>query len=195
LKVGKAILATLLAGLISILIAIFGQPWLGDTKAPSLRLPDFKPAPTDRLQQLPGFSLPNPEGVEVASSDWLGKVVVLHFWASWCQPCQRDTLLLDAYQGASEELKVVGIAIDTPRAVTDYLAQSPVSYEVLIGGGDAVEMSRRLGNRLQGLPFTVVFDHAGRRVHAHFGEIAKADMDEWLPPLLAKAALAKAKTP
>ncbi len=187
MKAGKAILVTLLAGAISILIAIFGQPWLGDTKPPSVQLPDFRQATTERLTELPGFSLPTLTGEEIDSASWVGKVLVLHFWASWCQSCQRDLRLLQATQGVSDQLRVVGIAIDTATEVRAYLAQNPVSYPILLGGGEAVELSRRLGNRLQGLPFTVIFDHRGQRVHDHFGELTQQALGDWLPPLITQA--------
>ena len=188
MRAGKAVLAPLLAGAISILIAIFGQPWLGDSKPLSLQFPDLRQATTNRLAELPDFSLPTLAGEEINSTTWAGKVLVLHFWASWCQSCQRDLRLLQATQGVSDQLRVVGIAIDTAAEVRAYLAQNPVSYPILLGGGEAVELSRRLGNRLQGLPFTVIFDHRGRRVHDHFGELTQQALGDWLPPLITQAA-------
>ena len=187
MKAGKAILATLLAGAISILIAIFGQPWLGVTKPPSVQLPDSRKTTTERLTELPGLSLRTLAGEEINSATWAGKVLVLHFWASWCEPCQRDLRLLDATQRISDQLQVIGIAIDTAAEVKAYLAQNPVGYPILLGGGEAVDLSRRLGNRLQGLPFTVVFDHQGRRVHDHLGELTEGALGNWLQPLISKA--------
>ena len=191
MKAGKALLATLLAGAISILIAIFGQPWLGETKPPSVQLPDFRQATRERLTELPGFSLRTLAGEDVNSANWAGKVLVLHFWASWCQPCQRDLRLLQATQGVSDQLQVIGIAIDTANEVTAYLAQNPVTYPILLGGAEAVEVSRRLGNRLQALPFTVIFDHRGRRIHDHCGELTQGILSDWLPPLITQAAQAR----
>jgi hypothetical protein len=85
-------------------------------------------------------------------------------------------------------LQVVGIAIDDAGAVRSFLADNPVGYPVLLGGTDAIEMSRRLGNRLQGLPFTAIFDSAGRRVHAQVGEITRTSLAGHLAPLLPQSA-------
>ncbi len=187
MKAAKVILATLLAGAISILIAILGQSWLGDRKAPNIEPPGFQTSTADQLQRLPAFGLPNLEGQEIHSSTWAGKVVVLNFWASWCPPCQRQLPIFEAAHAGHQDLRVVGIAIDTQEEVARYLADHPVSYTMLIGGTEAVEMSRRLGNRLQGLPFTAIFDGQGKRVHAQGGEVTPASLAERLAPLLAKA--------
>jgi hypothetical protein len=90
-------------------------------------------------------------------------------------------------QDRYRHLQVVGIAIDDPGDVTRFLAEHPVNYPVLIGGVDAIEMSRRLGNRLQGLPFTVIFDSKGRRVHAQIGELTRASLEKRIEPLLQKS--------
>jgi hypothetical protein len=56
-----------------------------------------------------------------------------------------------------------------------FLTENQVGYQILLGNADTVGLSRRLGNRTGGLPFTVVFDPVGRRVFSHTGEIT-ADM-------------------
>jgi len=189
---GKVILATLLAGAISILIALLGRNWLGDPKAPSLSLPGLQDSSSDQLQHLPDFSLPDLQGQPFASAQLQGQVVVLHFWASWCLPCLKEMPLLDKAQRASDKLRVVGIAIDTPAEAGRYLAKHPVSYPIVLGGTEAVELSRRLGNRLQGLPFIVIFDALGQRVHAQTGGIRPADLEGYLTPLIVKATEAAA---
>jgi thiol-disulfide isomerase/thioredoxin len=185
--VSKVILATLLAGAISLLIAILGQTWLGNRQAASIPLPGRHNSAQDALQHLPTFSLPDLSGQMIASSAWAGQVVILNFWATWCLPCLRALPILDVSQAVSERVRVVGIAIDTQDEVTRYLSKNPVTYPILMGGTDAVEMSRRLGNRLQGLPFTVIFDSQGRRTHGFNGEFTQGALGEKLAPLLARA--------
>lgn len=186
MKTGKILLAILLAGGISILIALFGQNWLGDTQTASRPLPGLPKNTQDPLKHLPGFSLPALDGQEIASSAWAGKVVILNFWATWCLPCLGGIPLLQAAQAASDAVRVVGIAIDTQEEVARYLAKNPVNYQIVLGGTEAVAMSRRLGNRLEGLPFTVIFDSQGRWVHAHPGEVTQAILGEKLAPLIAE---------
>lgn len=191
MKTGKILLAILLAGGISILIALFGQNWLGDTQTASRPLPGLPKNTQDPLKHLPVFSLPALDGQEIASSAWAGKVVILNFWATWCLPCLSElTVLLDA-QSESEQVRVIGIAIDTQEEVARYLARNPVNFPILMGGTEAVEMSRRLGNRLQGLPFTVIFDSQGRRVYAQLGEVTQEFLREKLAPLIAEATRAQ----
>ena len=84
-------------------------------------------------------------------------------------------------------VQVVGIAIDRPEAVEQFIEDHPVNYPILIGDVEAVELSRRLGNRLQGLPFTVIFDHHGRRAFSQVGEITQATLDASSRALLPKA--------
>jgi thiol-disulfide isomerase/thioredoxin len=186
---GKIVVATILAGVISIGAAIFGQQWLGEERSFKLPFPLAGDSGTDRLDKLPDFHLPDVSGREIASSSWAGKVLVLNFWATWCPPCLRELPLFDELQQASPagSLQVVGIAIDSKEEVERFLADHPVCFPILLGDTDAVEMSRRLGNRLQGLPYTLIFDRHGKRVFGQIGEMTQASLSEQLEPLLPKA--------
>lgn len=85
---------------------------------------------------------------------------------------------------APQGVQFVGIAIDRAEDARAFVAQYPVNYPVLIGNPEAVELSRRLGNRLQGLPFTAIFDRRGRRVFSHTGELGAEDLKASLDALL-----------
>jgi thiol-disulfide isomerase/thioredoxin len=186
MNAGKVVVVTILAGSLSIGAAIFGQKWLGEGSLP--RLPLGRVA-GDRIDSLPDFHLPDLEGREIQSSSFGGKVVIINYWASWCPPCVREMPMLIRIQQAFDpaQVQVVGIAIDRPEAVEQFIEDHPINYPILIGDIEAVELSRRLGNRLQGLPFTVIFDHHGRRTFSQVGEITRATLDAQLQGLLPKA--------
>jgi thiol-disulfide isomerase/thioredoxin len=180
----KVVVVTILAGGISISAAIFGHRWLGDAKLHTLT-----PARGDPAHSLPDFRLPDLAGREIGSAVWAGKVLVVNYWASWCPPCVREMPTLIRAQQAHEpgQFQVVGIAIDEKDAVEQFLIDHPVNYPILIGNPDAVEMSRRLGNRMQGIPFTVIFDRHGRRTFSQVGEVSAATLNAQLAPLLPAA--------
>jgi peroxiredoxin len=81
-------------------------------------------------------------------------------------------------------LQFVGVAIDEPEAVREFLEERPVNYPILIGGVQATVWADSLGNRLKGLPFSVVFDPAGRRVHAQTGIFRREQVLEAVRPVL-----------
>jgi len=165
----KVAVVTLLAGGISIGTAILGERWLAHRESAAVG----RTAGSAQLQSLPDFRLPDLSGREVTSSAWAGKVLVLNYWASWCPPCLREIPMMIRAQESLHErgVQFVGIALDRVEDVKSFIAEYPLNYPVLIGNPESVELSRRLGNRLQGLPFTVIFDARGRRVFSHMGEL------------------------
>jgi thiol-disulfide isomerase/thioredoxin len=181
-KAGRLGLVLLLAASISIGVAYLGERLLaartGEATGPV--------GGAAQLETFPDFSLPDPQGRETASSVWAGKVVVLNFWATWCPSCQRETALLaDAQETLrGRGVQVVGIAIDRAPDVAAWLALHPVGYPILIGNPDSVELSRSLGNRTLGLPFTAIFDRKGVRVFGRTGELTGADLQAPLERLL-----------
>jgi cytochrome c biogenesis protein CcmG/thiol:disulfide interchange protein DsbE len=56
------------------------------------------------------------DGQRISTSDLLGHVVILTFWATWCAPCREELPLLSSYatQHAAEGLTVLGFALDSP---------------------------------------------------------------------------------
>jgi thiol-disulfide isomerase/thioredoxin len=181
---GKVVLITVLASAISIGAAIFGQRLLQDIHGPG--------APSGggsaSLDTLPDFRLPDMTGRKVASNSWAGKVLILNFWATWCPPCLREIPLFIAAQKTYQDLQVVGIAIDSKEEVARFLKDHhQINYPVLLGDTDAIEISRKLGNRLEGLPFTAIFDRFGRRIYAQVGEVTRGTLEEQLKPLLPRS--------
>jgi thiol-disulfide isomerase/thioredoxin len=140
----------------------------------------------EQLERLPDLGYPDLDGDLRKLSEWQGKVVVLNFWATWCPPCREETPLFVALQEeyGSRGVQFIGLAIDEPEAVQTFVDTYGVEYPILLGDIDAAELSRQLGNRFGGLPFTVIVDRDGRIAARHFGGLKR----EQLEPLLQRLA-------
>ncbi|MEW5771622.1 MAG: TlpA disulfide reductase family protein [Pseudomonadota bacterium] len=117
---------------------------------------------------------------------WLGKVVVLNFWAPWCPPCRKEIpgfIELQARLGG-KGLQFVGIALDEADKVQAYVDETGINYPILLGGLQAVTLGQDAGNRLGGLPYTVVFDRQGNAVATLTGAVAEERLAGIVAPLL-----------
>ncbi len=142
-------------------------------------------ASTPLLNTIPAFSYPDLEGRMHNGSEWGDRIVVLNFWASWCPPCRKETPLFVELQQqyAADNVRFIGIAIDDKEPVQEFVDSYGVEYPVLLGNLDAIALSKRLGNRFEGLPFTVVAEPGGKVVLRHQGGIGR----EQLEPVLKQA--------
>jgi peroxiredoxin len=144
---------------------------------------DRAPRNADALLAL---SLPDTGGDRQSLSQWHGKVLVVNFWATWCEPCREE---MPEFVRAQSEfgargLQFVGIAIDKPDKVDRFAKELQLNYPALIGGYDVVDLTRDLGNPLSALPFTVVLDRSGRVVQTHLGPFKPKELRALIADLL-----------
>ena len=135
---------------------------------------------------LPGFSFPDLAGETRQSSEWKGKVLVVNYWATWCPPCRKEMPLFIETQNRYQErgLQFVGIAIDDPHMVQDFVDVYAINFPILIGNAEAVKLSTRMGNRFESLPFTAIFDREGNSRYIQAGEVTAEVLERELEPLL-----------
>ncbi|OQX32513.1 MAG: hypothetical protein B0D96_11095 [Candidatus Sedimenticola endophacoides] len=140
----------------------------------------------DGAATLPPFQLPGLDSKTHHSDQWRGKVLVVNFWATWCPPCRDEMPLLRAWQHrhGGQGLQIVGIAIDDPAMVRDFIDVYDIRFPVLTGGPEAIALSRTMGNRFESLPFTAIYDRQGNMRHIQSGQISEATLSEQLLPLL-----------
>ena len=119
-------------------------------------------------------------------AQWKGKPMVIYFWATWCKPCVKEVpeliKLYDEYRG--KDVVVLGIAVDNADKVQAFMKERGVTYPVLVGGNEAIDLSKKLGNKVGGLPFTVIVDKKGHVVKTYLGEVTKPNLEEILKPIL-----------
>ena len=120
-----------------------------------------------------------PEGGELAMASLLGRPMVLNFWGSWCPPCVKEMPELDQLQRQWREGKVVGLAVDNPSAVREFLARRPVGYTIGLAGFEGASLSRLLGNTQGSLPFTALFDRRGVVVQRKLGAVSLPELLAW----------------
>lgn len=126
-----------------------------------------------------------PEGGELAFTSLRGQTLVINFWATWCPPCIRELPEFDRLQRspAGRNVQVVGLAVDGPTPVRQFLARQPVGFAVGLAGFEGTELSRRLGNSTGALPFTVVVDSRGVVRQRKLGETDFDELTRWLSAL------------
>ncbi len=147
----------------------------------------FPAAPVElRAAQFWEARLPDLAGKEQPLSQWLGKVVVVNFWAPWCPPCRKEIPGFIALQErlGGQGLQFVGVALDEHGKVAAYADGEGMNYPILLGGADAARLGQAAGNRLGGLPYTVVFDRKGDAVAGLTGEVSRERMEALVKPLL-----------
>ena len=141
-------------------------------------------ASVQEVSKVPEFSYPDLDGRQRHSSEFADKVVVLNFWATWCPPCRKETPeFVQLQETYADNVQFIGIAIDDEDPVREFADTYGMNYPVLLGDVDAVAMSRQLGNRYEGLPFTVVAAPGGDVVLRHAGELNRDQLEPILREL------------
>ncbi|MBA2517064.1 MAG: TlpA family protein disulfide reductase [Solirubrobacterales bacterium] len=118
-------------------------------------------------------------------SSFRGKVVVLNFWASWCDPCVEELPLLQRNHEklTSRNATVVGVNLrDVSSDALGFVRRFKLTYPSL-RDPDA-ELARAYGT--VGYPETFVIDREGRIAAKRRGPVTQAWLDETLPVLLAE---------
>lgn len=112
--------------------------------------------------QLPSFSVKDLQGHNLTSAGLKGKVVLVDFWGTWCEPCRREMpgyqALLDKY--GQQGFAVVGfkadVMIDTEDPI-QFARKLGVHYPISVGSED---IRAKFGG-LEGLPTTMIYDRQG----------------------------------
>ena len=152
--------------LVVLAVALGGCAGLGVGNDVSVIPPDERtPAPAFRVDSLDG---------EVALADYAGTPVVLNFWASWCEPCQREMPALVEFSKERRGVQVVGLAVtDKPSASRAFARKMGADFPLGIDRrGDTIATFGATG-----LPATVFIDSEGRVAGTAFGELTRQQFD------------------
>jgi len=158
----------------SLFAAAAGVLWSGVATAAALKAGERPKRVT--LSDLTGAPVVLPDA-------YAGKVLAIHFWASWCAPCFRE---IDALESLFGEYRARGMAPvsvnvgETPGVVADALRNRTVSYPILL---DTDSTTARLYG-VVGLPTTFVLDRKGVTAVKVLGEIDRDGLRRVLSGLL-----------
>jgi cytochrome c biogenesis protein CcmG/thiol:disulfide interchange protein DsbE len=123
---------------------------------------------------------------EVKLSDLKGRVVLVNFWASWCQPCRTEAVDLEsAWRSYSEKGQVVFLGVDyvdTEPEARSYMSDFNISYP---NGPDMGTRISQIFNRNLGVPETYVIDQEGMLRFIQIGPFQSvAEIQSVVDPLL-----------
>jgi peroxiredoxin len=131
----------------------------------------------------PDFTLPQLEGKELRLASYRGKVVLLDFWASWCDPCREETPHLIELQNkyADRGLQIIGVSMDdSPDPARTFYQQFHMNYPVVMGNAKTGE----LYGGVLGLPIAFVINSDGRIYAKHIGATDPAIFEKEVVALL-----------
>ena len=129
--------------------------------------------------ELGRLRLPDRYGKTQSLEQWRDRILIVNFWATWCEPCREEVpdLLKIQAKYAAKSVQVIGIAVDSAAKVGQFADEYRIGYPLLIGGMGVIDLIQRLGNTAGGLPYTIVMDASGRVVTKHLGRISEAQLE------------------
>ncbi len=154
--------------LLALLAGIFSSHWISQTGL--ARDPSIKAFFANPWQ--------SPDGKSVYSENWRGKVLVVNFWASWCPPCIEEMPTLDkiAQEYASKKVLIIGISIDSPSNILEFLGKTPVSYPIVVGGLEGSNLAKQMGNSQGALPYTIIINQKEKAIYTKLGKISEEEL-------------------
>jgi thiol-disulfide isomerase/thioredoxin len=151
-------------GLVLLLSILAGSGLAGCNRYSASPAHAAEPAvhPGEIGSRLPDFSVNDLHGHSISSADLRGKVVLIDFWATWCQPCKKEMpgyqKLLDRY--GPQGFAVIGFKFDTMMDTEDpvqFARKLRIHYPLAVASDD---LKGKFGGIL-GLPTTMLFDRQG----------------------------------
>jgi len=149
-----AVIIGVLAFTMLITAAAIGYDWLSERAEPPNNLivevvpmedmlseSDIPPEePT--AERAPDFALYDQDGNVLHLSDFIGKPIVLNFWATWCPSCVIETPYFEAlYQDLGDEIHVIKVNLldgqrETRERVDDFMAAGNYTFPLYFDSGD-----------------------------------------------------------
>ena len=120
------------------------------------------PSETQTYPQAPSFILLDINRNAVSLEDFEGKVVVLNFFATWCEPCRVE---IPGFIELYHKYRSQGVVV----VVKPFVTELGIDYPVLIGPPDVFKTYRLIG-----LPTSLILDRQGRSRKYHVGIQPKA---------------------
>jgi thiol-disulfide isomerase/thioredoxin len=169
-------------------LSVVAKPFHGGNGAPDAETPS---APGDHVvpEAVPDVQLPDLSGRPRSLRAFLGHPLIINFWATWCEPCRREMPLLARLRTQHHEqgLEIVGVAVDFPTAVQQYLRKNPVPYPLLAGETQGLTAIEAFGMQPV-LPFSVFADGRGNILALKLGELHGDEAEAILQVLQEEAA-------
>ncbi len=141
----------------------------------------------------PDFTVKDLDDKDVSLSQFKGKVVLVNFWATWCEPCREEIPWLIQFQNkySAKGFTILGIAVDEEgkKVVQPYVLKerfdvngtpTPMNYPILIGNDG-------IGDKFGGLigyPTSVLISRDGRIVRKITGIINERELSKTIEGLL-----------
>ena len=141
------------------------------------------PSPIKIGAPAPRLVLKDLEGRTVNLEDLKGKVVIVDFWATWCEPCQIMIPWLEEFHNryASSGLEIVGVSMDDDvKDVRPFADKAKMNYPIVLGN-DAVADS---WGGVFGLPTSFMIDRQGKIRATHQGLIGKDVLEKDIRSML-----------
>jgi len=134
----------------------------------------------------PQLALKDSTGKTVTLTDYLGKVVLLDFWATWCTGCKMEIPWFSEFQKTygARGLATVGVSMDEGgwSVVKPFLSKTRVPYPTLLGDAPTAQ---RFG--IESLPDTFLIDRRGRVAAAYKASLVdKNDIEANITALLSR---------
>jgi cytochrome c biogenesis protein CcmG, thiol:disulfide interchange protein DsbE len=123
----------------------------------------------------PEFVLTSFDGDLYDNESLKGKIVVLHFWASWCSPCEGEALLIEnAWRQFDDKRDIIFLGVsqaDTEKESMVFLNENQITYP---NGSDTNTLIAD-AFQIRGVPETIIIDRDGNIAYIQVGPFMTAD--------------------
>jgi peroxiredoxin len=140
--------------------------------------------PASERRDAPDFTLKDADGKTVHLSEYRGKVVLLDFWATWCDPCRLEIPWFIDLQRKNKDrgFEVLGVSMDDEgwEVVKPFMKSVGMNYRVVIGNDETTQVY----GGVDSLPSTFLIDRQGKIAAIHIGLTSRKVFEDGVEELL-----------